>query len=127
MQNLPKLESLSQPGQKKLIKRNASAWDIHEDEILRELVSQFSPKKWARISNGLNHLVHQGESMRTPRMCRERWCSYANPNLSKTEWSQEDDESMLFLYGNLGKKWSKISQVLKNHSEHQVKNRFYML
>ena len=58
-------------------------WREHEDILLCNVVDELGSNKWTSI----------GEYMpgRTGKQCRERWHNHLNPNLSKNEWTNEED------------------------------------
>lgn len=49
---------------------------------------------------------------RTSKQCRERWCHHLDPRIVKGDWTQEEDQIIVSLHGQLGNKWATIAQVL---------------
>jgi len=92
------------------------AWQDQEDEQLLELVEKYG-KKWSKIAS-----IMKG---RTGKQIRDRYLNNLNPEIVDKDWTSEEDNLILFLYYNWGKKWSKIAAALPGRSEGQVKNRFY--
>lgn len=92
------------------------AWQDQEDELLLELVEKYG-KKWSKIAS-----IMKG---RTGKQIRDRYLNNLNPEIVDKDWTSEEDNLILFLYYNWGKKWSKIAAALPGRSEGQVKNRFY--
>ena len=66
-------------------------------------------------------------SFHSPKSVRERWLSHLNPIITKDEWNHNEDLAILDYVLENGKKWSKISKLLVNRSEHAVKNRYNSL
>ena len=99
-------------------------WTPREDAILKQIVAQLSPKKWTKICNRFNELAHEGQSIKQPLQCRERWLNHVNPDLQKGRWSL--DEDVLILEGQLkyGNSWSKIAKGLSSRNQNSVKNRW---
>jgi hypothetical protein len=92
------------------------AWQDQEDELLLELVEKYG-KKWSKIAS-----IMKG---RTGKQIRDRYLNNLNPEIVDKDWTPEEDNLILFLYYNWGKKWSKVAAALPGRSEGQVKNRFY--
>jgi len=112
--NLNEHNSISKSGVKTKIRRKA--WQDQEDEQLLELVEKYG-KKWSKIAS-----IMKG---RTGKQIRDRYLNNLNPEIVDKDWTSEEDNLILFLYYNWGKKWSKIAAALPGRSEGQVKNRFY--
>jgi len=73
--------------------------------------------KWSKIA-----MMMGG---RSGKQIRDRYLNNLNPQIADKDWTAEEDNMLLFLYYNWGKKWSKIAASLPGRSEGQVKNRFY--
>ena len=39
-------------------------WTPREDEILRKIVAQLSPKKWTKICNKFNEMAHDNQPVK---------------------------------------------------------------
>ncbi|CAD8138820.1 unnamed protein product [Paramecium pentaurelia] len=102
-------------------------WETEEDDIIRSLMIQQEEKHiWTQIALELyNH--NNGQYVRTPKQVRERWMNYLNPKLNKSSWTDQEDNQLLQLVVNNGKRWSMISTLLQGRTENQVKNRFKSL
>ncbi|CAD8076828.1 unnamed protein product [Paramecium sonneborni] len=102
-------------------------WETEEDDIIRSLMIQQEQKHiWTQIALELyNH--NNGQYVRTPKQVRERWMNYLNPKLNKSSWTDQEDNQLLQLVVNNGKRWSMISTLLEGRTENQVKNRFKSL
>jgi len=92
------------------------AWQPHEDDQLLKLVEEYGTK-WSKIASMMKG--------RTGKQIRDRYLNNLNPEILEKEWTKEEDNLILFLYYNWGKKWSKIASALPGRSEGQVKNRFH--
>lgn len=104
----------SKGGAKTKVRRKA--WQDQEDEQLLDLVEKYG-KKWSKIASIMGG--------RTGKQIRDRYLNNLNPEIVDKDWTSEEDNLILFLYYNWGKKWSKIAAALPGRSEGQVKNRFY--
>jgi hypothetical protein len=45
----------------------------------------------------------------------------------KRPWSKEDEDSLVTLHAQLGNKWTKISRLLGNRTDNDVKNRYFKI
>ncbi|CAG9323183.1 MYBL2_4 [Blepharisma stoltei] len=102
-------------------------WKENEDQLLRDLISQYGTKNWAFISKSLNEALYDSQCIRKGKHCRERWHNHLNPELNKGEWSYEEDIKLLNLKQKVGNKWSIIAKDLPGRTENGVKNRWNSL
>ena len=94
-------------------------WLPEEDELLRKLVGEIGPKRWALIASNIPG--------RAGKQCRERWLNHLDTNVRKGEWTTEEDELLLATQHRVGNKWSEIARLLPGRAENAVKNRFNSL
>jgi hypothetical protein len=62
-------------------------WRKDEDEKVIELVTKFGPRKWSVIAGYLPG--------RIGKQCRERWHNHLNPEITKTAWTEEEDNIIM--------------------------------
>ncbi|KAJ8905126.1 hypothetical protein NDN08_001636 [Rhodosorus marinus] len=91
-------------------------WRAEEDKLLCELVKKFGPRRWTAIASFING--------RTGKQSRERWLNHLNPDLSKRQWTLEEDQIIMEAHHEIGNKWSEIAKRLKGRTDNSVKNRF---
>ena len=96
-----------------------SKFDHVEDEKLKRLVNKFGQDDWNLIASKMRG--------RTVRQCRERWINYLDPNLNKSQWTEEEDKLLYQKFNEIGRKWKIISSFFKNRTDINVKNRWLML
>lgn len=64
---------------------------------------------------------------RSPRQCRERYKNYLSKNVNHEEWTEEEDQMIMKLYKEQGKKWNYIASLLKGRTSNAVRNRWFIL
>ncbi|KAJ6249519.1 myb protein [Anaeramoeba flamelloides] len=95
------------------------SWEKYEDELLIEAVNKYETYSWTKIAN----LVPS----RNAKQCRERWINQLNPDLVHGFWTNEEDEIILKMRGQLGNKWAQIQKKLSRRSANAIKNRYNSL
>jgi glycerol-3-phosphate cytidylyltransferase-like family protein len=104
----------SSPSSGKMSKRQL--WTPKEDAQVVELVKEFGTK-WAVVASYMNN--------RTGKQVRDRYTNYLQPNIKTDVWTEDEDQLLINLYFELGKKWSMIANKIPGRTENQVKSRFY--
>ncbi|KAK8860275.1 hypothetical protein M9Y10_011940 [Tritrichomonas musculus] len=87
-----------------------------EDEIIINFVKEHGPQNWPLIKEVL--------PSRCPKQCRERWYNHLNPNVSKKEWTPEEDNFIFNAVMRYGPKWSNIAKHIPGRTDNSIKNRF---
>jgi myb proto-oncogene protein len=82
--------------------------------MLLELVGEIGPEKWVMIAQRL--------ATRSGKQCRERYHNHLNPSLKREPFSQEEEETILSLYAQMGPKWANIAKHLPGRSDNAIKN-----
>lgn len=101
------------------IQSKKSKWTPAEDDLLRKSVEIHGTRNWAAVCT----LVPG----RNPKQCRERWTAQLDPNLTKDNWTVQEDSTLLHIHKLHGNSWSRIASFLPGRSPTSVKNRFNWL
>jgi hypothetical protein len=94
------------------------AWSKNEDAQLTELVIKYK-KDWNKISTEMND--------RTNARCRYRWEQHLNPDIIHGKWSEEEDVTLLHLFSQYGRQWSKIAKEMNSRTDKQCCGRYQTL
>lgn len=92
-------------------------FSYEEDCVIRSWVKSIGPQKWTKLSKELNG--------RTGKQCRERWMNVLNPELKKSDWTDEEEFRLFYLHELFGSKWTKLVTFFEGRTENMIKNRFY--
>jgi len=101
--------------------RQTSKWSEEDDNELIQLVEQeINQAKigWELIASKLSN-------PRRGKQCRERWRNQLDPNLTHQPFTAEEDQKIIEIVNEFGRKWSYLAELLPGRSENGIKNRFY--
>jgi hypothetical protein len=82
------------------------AWSEAEFNRLKEAVAAYGNKSWVEIAACLPG--------RTNEQCRERWTEYLGAPGARTQWTEQDDKTLLQEVETMGKQWTAISVKIGN-------------
>jgi hypothetical protein len=92
-------------------------WTAEEDQIIMDSVNQYGPQKWTLIASHL-------PPGRTGKQCRERWGNVLDPNIDHSPWTQQDEDMLIELVQELGKKWVLIAKSFPGRTANQCNNQW---
>ena len=96
-----------------------SKFTLEEDNLLKQLVSQFGENNWYHISELMPN--------RNLRQCKDRWTNYLSPKINNDPWTDEEDNLLLQKFKEYGAKWVRIALSFPNRTDSNVKNRWLVL
>ena len=96
-------------------------WSKKEDKQLLDNINKFlnNNKKiiWTKV-------VVSGRNFK---QCKERYENQLNPNINKSEFTNDEINLIIQKQKEFGNKWKKISSFLNNRTEGQVKNKWHSI
>ncbi|CAK8538597.1 unnamed protein product [Lathyrus sativus] len=90
-------------------------WSNEEDQLLREYVTNYGVGKWDSVRKKTT-LARDGKS------CRLRWLNHLKPTLKKCSLSEEEGRKLIYLYNELGPKWTQMLSQFHGRTDNELKN-----
>ncbi len=90
-----------------------------EDAKLIRLVTQFGTDNWIGIAKKMGN--------RNAIQCKGRYKNYLDPNINKSVWTPQEDDLLLNLVSQLGRKWVSMKGHFNNRTDNDIKNRYDVL
>lgn len=87
--------------------------------MLQQHVEEFGTTEWASVPAALQRF--------TIKQRRDRWFHYLDPELNHGPFTAEEDQLLLKLQEQLGRKWAKIKEKFPRRAAHMCKTRWQQL
>jgi hypothetical protein len=98
------------------MKKPRTKWSSEEDQLLKTLCTR-RRCNWSFIQRKFPD--------KTLISLKRRWANKLDPSINKSRWTEEEDETILHLYKELGGNWQAIASRLHGRPSTSVKNRYY--
>ncbi|MDR1906908.1 MAG: hypothetical protein LBQ03_01670 [Puniceicoccales bacterium] len=89
-------------------------WTEEEDAKLELLVREYEVGNWAAIARAMaRSFPSKDGNHRTGNQCSQRWECALNPKINRGPWTEEEDEELIRLVGELGESnWAAIAEAM---------------
>ena len=96
---------------------NKGPWTEKEDQLLIKWVEKYGACNWTKCSDFIKG--------RSGKQCREHWNNSLDPNLTKGQWTSEEDLLIMIFYKKYDGSWKRIIPIFEKRTENSIKNRFF--
>ena len=118
---LPSINDMPTNFQKWILQKKSRPWTEIEDMRLLAGIYKFGLEAWGSVASFVGN-------SRTKSQCAQRWSRGLDPNLSKNNWTKEEDSKLLKLVEKFGQKsWTKIAVEMPNRCDIQCRYRYKQL
>lgn len=102
-------------------RKKTRSWTNEEDQRLLMGVHLYGLENWTLVAQFVGN-------NRTRSMCSQRWIRVLDPKISKSHWTEDDDQQLLQMVQLYGEKsWMKIASKLGNRSDVQCRYHYQQL
>jgi hypothetical protein len=100
----------------KVPKFRKTTWTLEEDLALIRAVNIFGKNDWKKVALFV--------PLRNHKKCRERYNNQLDPEINKSQFTEEEDEKLLKLVEEYGRKWTEISKFIPGRTIQKLRNRY---
>lgn len=102
-------------------RKKSKPWTPEEDEQLAKAIQDHGTNNWGAVA------AYVGGD-RTRAQCSQRWNRVINPNISKANWSKEEEDKLLSIVAQLGNKaWTRVAAQFGNRTDVQCRFKYNYL
>ena len=99
------------------VEPKSRTWTHEEDALVRQLVDEHGPQKWAYIAERLVG--------KTQKQVYARWRDYLQPGLTTRPWAEFEEKHLVFIQEAIGNQWAVLARLMPGRSPNAIKNRFH--
>lgn len=96
--------------------RHKTKWTEEEDLKLLSIVECYGKGNWRKISEIMGN--------KNGIQCFHRYNRLSNNNIKQGSWTKEEDILLKNLYNQYGKRWTKISKIMRYRNPNQIRERY---
>ena len=99
------------------VEPKSRTWTHEEDALVRQLVDEHGPQKWAYIADRLVG--------KTQKQVYARWRDYLQPGLTTRPWAEFEERHLVRIQEAIGNQWAVLARLMPGRSPNAIKNRFH--
>jgi hypothetical protein len=99
------------------VEPKSRSWTHEEDDLVRQLVEEHGPQKWALIADRLVG--------KTQKQVYARWRDYLQPGLTTRPWAEFEENHLVRIQEAIGNQWAVLARLMPGRSPNAIKNRFH--
>ncbi|KAK8892568.1 Transcription factor myb3r-5 [Tritrichomonas musculus] len=89
-------------------------WTKEEDEQLITLIKKLGPSNWNEIASSFK--------IKTAKQCRDHYRNVLDPGIKNSQWTIDEEKTLIQKYNLFGPQWSLISSFLPGRSTTMIRN-----
>ncbi|KAI8928621.1 Homeodomain-like protein, partial [Entophlyctis helioformis] len=94
-------------------------WSKEEDNLLLVAFNELASAFWSKVSESITG--------RSGQQCMARYTETLDPTVKKGKWSSKEDVLLRKAYGEFGKTWVKIAEMIPGRTQRQCRTRWVMM